>query len=430
MGKNYKYQNVRWIVLFFLFLATVLLYLDRSALGIMAPFLQKEIGWNEQQYGNINSAFMVGYAVCFLFMGVIVDKIGTKTGYAISVGLWAIAQASTVFAKTWIGFAFARTGLAIGQSGNFPVANKVLSEWFPKKERALAVGLFNGGANVGTLTSPLIIPIVVSAFDNDWRAAFIWTLPISGIWILGWLLFYKKPENHKLVGKKELEYINSDSENETIENRRGERLFAQWSKLLKTREVWGICAGKFMTDPIWWFYLFWGAKFLYGKFGLNLKEIGLPFFTIYLISWMGGIFIGWLTSKFLKMGWSLNKGRKTGFLVCAIFALPVMFVPYVDNMWLAVALIAVAAGGHCGWSANIFSLMSDIFPRKTTATITGIGGFAGAVGGALIAQLVGRSLQNLGMDGYVIPFFIASIGYFIALAIIHLLIPIIRPLNL
>ena len=185
-----------------------------------------------------------------------------------------------------------------------------------------------------------------------------------------------------------------------------------------------------MTDPIWWFYLFWGAKFLNGKFGLNLQEIGLPFFTIYLISWMGGIFIGWLSSKFLKMGWSLNKGRKLGFLVCAIFALPVMLVPHIDNMWFAVALIAIAAGGHCGWSANIFSLMSDIFPRKVTASITGIGGFAGAVGGALIAQLVGGLLQNLGMEGYVIPFLIASVGYFIALAIMHILIPKIKPLNL
>jgi MFS transporter, ACS family, hexuronate transporter len=423
MEKKSKYLNLRWAVLFFLFVATVLLYIDRSALGIMAPFLQKDIGWNEQQYGNINTAFMLGYALCFLLMGAFVDKIGTKTGYAISVGLWAIAQASTALAKTWIGFAFARIGLSIGQSGNFPVANKVLAEWFPKKERALAVSLFNGGSNVGTLISPLIIPIVVSAFNNDWRAAFIWTLPVSGIWIFFWLLFYKKPENHKLVSKAELEYINSDSDNEM----KGK---VSWITLLKTREIWGICAGKFMADPIWWFYLFWGAKFLNGKFGLNLKEIGLPFFIIYLFSWLGGIFLGWLSSRFLKSGMSLNKGRKMGFLICATFALPVMFVPYTDNMWFAVALIAIAAGGHCGWSANIFSLMSDIFPRKATASITGIGGFAGAVGGALIAQLVGGLLQNLGMDGYVIPFLIASLGYFIALIIMHILIPTIKPLNI
>ena len=415
--------NIRWIVLNFLFLATVLLYLDRSALGIMAPFLQKEIGWSEQQYGNINTAFMIGYAICFLIMGIIADKIGTKSGYAISIGLWSIAQAATVFARSWIGFAIARAGLSIGQSGNFPVANKVLAEWFPKKERAFAVGLFNGGANVGTLLSPLIIPVVVTTFNNNWRAAFLWTIPLSAIWIIFWLLFYRKPEKHKLVTKEELNYINSDITTENIEK-------IKWSVLLRSREVWGICVGKFMADPIWWFYLFWGAKFLNGKYGLNLQEIGLPFFTIYLISWAGGIFLGWLSSRFLKAGWSLNKGRKMGFLICAVFALPVMLVPHLHNMWLAVTLIAVAAGGHCGWSANIFSLMSDIFPRKATASVTGIGGFAGAVGGALIAQLVGGLLQNTGMNGYVIPFFIASIGYLIALALIHLLIPRIEPLKL
>jgi MFS transporter, ACS family, hexuronate transporter len=423
MKPELRSSNIRWIILLFLFFATVLLYLDRSALGIMAPFLQKEIGWSEQQYGHINTAFMIGYAICFLIMGAFVDKIGTKAGYAISLSLWALAQVSTVIAKTWIGFAISRTGLSVGQSGNFPVANKVLAEWFPKKERAFAIGLFNGGSNVGTLLSPLIIPVIVSAFNNDWRAAFLWTMPISGIWIFCWLLYYKKPSLHRLVNKAELDFINSDNEPVTSEK-------LNWSVLLKRREVWGICVGKFMADPIWWFYLFWGAKYLNGKYGLNLKEIGMPFFTIYLVSWAGGIFLGWLSSKFLKKGWSLNKGRKMGFLICATFALPVMLVPHIDNMWLAVALIAVAAGGHCGWSANIFSLMSDIFPRKATASVTGIGGFAGAVGGALIAQLVGRLLQNSGMDGYIIPFLIASLGYFIALGIMHLLIPDIKSLNL
>jgi MFS transporter, ACS family, hexuronate transporter len=420
---NNPKSNIRWIVLFFLFLATVLLYLDRSALGIMAPFLQKEIGWSEQQYGNINTAFMIGYALCFLIMGSLIDRIGSRIGYALSVGLWAVAQASTIFARTWVDFALSRTVLSVGQSGNFPVANKVLAEWFPKKERALAVGLFNGGSNVGTLTSPLVIPVVVSAFGNDWRAAFLWTLPVSIVWIICWLTFYRRPEEHKLVTRPELNYIESDREIQ----REGK---VSWLYLIRKREVWGICVGKFIADPIWWFYLFWGAKFLNSKFGLNLREIGLPFFTIYLLSWFGGIFIGWLSSSFLKRGWSLNKGRKMGFMVCAAFALPVMLVPHVETMWLAVALIAVAAGGHCGWSANIFSLVSDIFPGKATASVTGIGGFAGAVGGALIAQLVGRLLQNRGIDGYSIPFIIASIGYFIALIFIQILIPKIKPLNI
>jgi len=285
------------------------------------------------------------------------------------------------------------------------------------------VGLFNGGANAGTLLSPLIIPVVVVAAGNDWRAAFLWTFPLSAIWIICWLFFYRKPEKHHLVSKKELDHINSDIAAESTEK-------VKWTTLLKTREVWGICVGKFMADPIWWFYLFWGAKFLNGKYGLQLQEIGIPFFTIYLVSWGGGIFLGWLSSRFLKKGWTLNKGRKMGFLICALFALPVMLVPHVNNMWVVIGLIALAAGGHCGWSANIFSLLSDIFPRKATASVTGIGGFAGAVGGALIAQLVGGLLQNMGMQGYAIPFLIASLGYFLALGIIHLLIPEIKPLNL
>lgn len=220
----------------------------------------------------------------------------------------------------------------MGQSGNFPVANKVIAEWFPKKERAFAVGLYNGGASVGTLLSPLIVPVVVAAYGNDWRAAFLWTLQVSVIWIICWLFFYRKPDKHRMVSQQELTHINSDIEKESPEK-------IKWATLLKTREVWGICVGKFIADPIWWFYLFWGAKFLNGKYGLNLKEIGIPFFTIYLVSWGGGIFLGWLSSRFLKRDWSLNKGRKMGFLICAAFALPVMLVPHVDNMWLAIGII-------------------------------------------------------------------------------------------
>lgn len=408
--------------MFFLFTATVILYIDRSALGIMAPFLQDEIGWTERQYGNINTAFMIGYAFCFLIMGVFLDKVGTKAGYAVSVALWALAQAATALAKSWTGFALARTGLSIGQSGNFPAANKVIAEWFPRKERAFAIGLFNGGSNIGTLLSPLVIPVVVAAAGNNWQIAFLWTFPLSIIWIICWLVFYNRPGSHKRITRNELEYINSD-------NHDGNNVKVSWTTLLRKREVWGICTGKFMADPIWWFYLFWGAKFLNGKYGLNLQEIGLPFFTIYLVSWTGGIFLGWLSSRFLKAGWSINKGRKMGFLTCAFFALPVMLVPHMNNMWLSVGFIALAAGGHCGWSANIFSLMSDIFPRNAIASITGIGGFAGAAGGAMVAQLVGVSLQNSGTDGYMIPFFIASTGYFIALGIMHLLIPDIKPLR-
>jgi len=415
--------NFRWIILSLLFIATTILYIDRSALGILAPYLQDEIGWNEEQYGMINSAFMIAYAVCFLVMGTIIDRIGTRKGYIISIGIWSLATLAHTFARTWIGFAIARFNLAIGQSGNFPAAIKVVAEWFPKKERALAVGIFNGGSNMGTILSPLIIPALVLGFNN-WKPGFLWTFPISMLWIIIWLRYFRQPGTHSKVSKSELDYINSDSDNENNTEK------VRWKDILPHRGAWAIAVGKFMADPIWWFYLFWGAKYLNEKYDVNLKDIGLPFFTIYLVSWGLGIFLGWLSSKFLKIGLSINKGRKLGLLACGLFAIPVILVPHMDNLWIVVGLIAVAAGGHCGWSANIFSLMSDIFPKKATGTIAGFGGFSGAVGGPIVAYGVGKILQNTGIDGYTIPFAVAGSGYLIALLIIHLLVPKIKTINI
>ncbi|MEI8205193.1 MAG: MFS transporter [Bacteroidota bacterium] len=415
--------NFRWIILSLLFVATTILYIDRSALGILAPDLQKSIGWSEEQYGIINSAFMIAYALCFILMGRLIDIIGTRKGYLISIGIWSIAALGHALARSWVGFAVARFSLAVGQSGSFPSAIKAVAEWFPKKDRALAVGIFNGGANMGTILSPLIIPVLVLNFDN-WRVGFLWTFPISIIWVLLWLKYFRKPEQSPKVSAEELAYINSDSGQEESTAKVG------WKDILPHRGAWAIAVAKLMADPIWWFYLFWGAKFLNAKFGLNLKEIGLPFFTIYLASWGLGIFLGWLSSKFMEMGWDLNKGRKFGLLACALFAVPVMLVPHTDNMWLAVGLIALAAGGHCGWSANVFSLMSDIFPKKAIGSVAGFGGFAGAVGGAVAAFSVGKILQNIGVDGYAIPFAVAGCGYLIALLIIHLLVPRIKTINI
>ncbi len=414
--------NFRWFILSLLFLATTILYIDRSALGILAPDLQRSIGWNEEQYGFINTAFMIAYAICFLVMGTIVDRIGTKKGYMVSIGIWSLATAAHALAASWIGFAIARFSLAVGQSGNFPSAIKAVAEWFPKKERALAVSIFNGGSNMGTILSPLIIPgLVIMA--GSWRVAFLWTIPISLVWLLLWSRNFKKPENHKKVTEKELAYINSDSgTEENIEK-------LPWKAILPHRGTWAIAVGKFIADPIWWFYLFWGAKFLNEKFGVNLKEIGLPFFTIYIVSWGIGMLMGWFSSRLLKGGMSLNRGRKLGMLACAICAVPVAFVPHTGSLWLAVSLIALAAGGHCGWSANIFSLMSDIFPRKATASVAGFGGFAGAVGGAIVAFGVGKILQHIGTDGYAIPFGVASVGYLFALGMIHLIVPKIKPIG-
>jgi len=422
MNKN-RQTNFRWIILGLLFAATTILYIDRSALGILAPELQKSIGWTEEQYGIINSIFMIAYAICFILMGRLIDRIGTKKGYVVSIGIWSFAALGHALSRSWVGFAVARFSLAVGQSGNFPSAIKAVAEWFPKKDRALAVGIFNGGANMGTILSPLIIPPLVLGYNN-WRVGFLWTFPISILWIVLWLVYFRKPEQSKDVSKEELAYIYSDS---SVDENTGK---VRWKDILPHRGAWAIAIAKFVADPIWWFYLFWGAKFLNEKFGLNLKEIGLPFFSIYLVSWGLGIFLGWLTSKFMKMGFSLNKGRKFSLLACALFAVPVALVPHTDNMWLAVSLIAIAAGGHCGWSANVFSLMTDIFPKKATGSVAGFGGFAGAVGGAIVAFSVGKILQNIGIDGYAIPFAVAGSGYLVALFILHLLIPEIKTINI
>ena len=419
-----RQNNFRWLILTLLFVATTILYIDRAALGILAPELQEKIGWTEQQYGLINAAFMIAYAICFLIMGRIIDFIGTKKGYLLSIAIWSIAALGHALARSWIGFAIARFSLAVGQSGNFPSAIKAVAEWFPKKERALAIGIFNGGSNMGTILAPLIIPPIVIAFNNDWRVGFLWSFPISLIWMFLWYRNMKNPSDHRRVSQQELQYIQSDEVGPEVEKR------MKIKEILSHKGVWVIALAKFMADPIWWFYLFWGAKFLYSEFGIELKQIGLPFFTIYLISWLFGILLGWLSSWFLKKGMGINKGRKLGFLACAILAIPVILVPHTENLTTAVLLIALAAGGHCGWSANVFSLMSDLFPRKVTASVAGIGGFAGAIGGALAAFLVGKILQDIGTDGYAIPFAVAGVGYLIALGCMHLIMPRFAPVKL
>ena len=414
--------NFRWFILSLLFIATTILYIDRSALGILAPFLQKEIGWTEQQYGLINSSFMVAYALCFLLMGRIIDSIGTRKGYLISIGIWSLATLAHTVARTWIGFAVSRFSLAVGQSGNFPSAIKAVAEWFPKKERALAIGIFNGGANFGTMLAPLVIPPLVLAI-GDWRAGFLWTFPVSLLWAIIWYRNYRKPESHFKVTRDELDYILSDSN----EDLTGEKV--SWKAILSHKQSWAIAFAKFVADPIWWFYIFWGAKFLTEKFGVNFKQIGLPFFTIFIVSWGIGIALGWLSSAFLKIGWGINKGRKMGLLACGIAALPVAFVPHTNNLWLAVGLIALAAGGHCGWSANIFSLMSDVFPKKATASVIGIGKMVG-VAIAIIADIsLGAVLDKADNSGYFWAFIIAGFSYIFILGFVHLLMPKMTPLD-
>lgn len=418
-----KHTSFRWFILALLFVATTLLYLDRSALGILAPELQKTIGWNEEQYGIINSVFMLAYACCFLLMGPVVDRIGTRRGYLLSVVVWSIAAVGHILARSWVGFAVARFCLAVGQSGNFPSAIKAVGEWFPKRERALAVSLFNGGSNMGTILSPLIIPTLVVSYGS-WQIGFVWTLPLTLLWIVLWWKFYRRPQESKAVSIEELNHITSETEEEQPLGRIG------WREILPHRPTWAIAVAKFMADPIWWVYLFWGTKFLNERYGVVLADVGLPFFTIYLASWAIGILLGWISSALMKSGSSLNKSRKLSLLCCGLFALPAMLVPHVDSMWAAVVLISLAAGGHCGWSANVFSLMNDLFPKQAAGSIAGLGGFAGGVGGAVVAYALGKTLQSIGVEGYSILFTVAGMGYLIALAIVHLIVPQIRRIEL
>lgn len=419
-----KSNGFRWLILSLLFCGATILYIDRAALGILAPEIQKSIGWSEAQYGFINSLFMMAYAVCFLVMGRLIDFIGTRRGYLVSIAVWSLAAIAHVFARSWVGFAVSRFWLAVGQSGSYPAAIKAVGLWFPKKDRSFAIAVFNGGSSVGTIIAPLVIPWVVLLFSS-WESGFLWTFPLSILWVLLWLRYFRRPEESPDVSEEELRYIESDVLGESEETES-----ICWRDMVSRREAWGIAVAKFIGDPIWWFYLFWGAKFLNERFGLNLKQIGPPFFVIYLVSWAGGILLGWFSTHLMNRGFSLNVGRKAGLLCCAFCALPVVLVPHVSNVWTAVVLIALAAGGHCGWSANVFSLMSDVFPKSATASIAGFGGFSGAVGGMLAALFVGKILQNAGVGGYVVPFAVAGIGYFIGLIAVHLLIPVIRPIAL
>lgn len=309
------------------------------------------------------------------------------------------------------GFALARFMLGLGEAGNFPAAIKTVAEWFPKRERALATGIFNSGSNVGAIITPLVVPWITLHWG--WQWAFIATGAIGFLWLFFWLPLYRSPEQHPRLSSAELNYIRSDPPEPSTP--------IPWKKLFPHRQTWAFAIGKFMTDPIWWLYLFWIPDFLKRNHGLDLSSIGLPIVVIYLVADVGSIGGGWLSSSLLKRGWSPNRARKTAMLVCALAVVPIIFAAQVSNLWLAVALVSLAAAAHQGWSANIFTLTSDMFPKQAVGSVVGIGGMAGAVGGMLIALVVGEILETTG--SYVPIFIIAGSTYLIALLIIHLLIP-------
>ena len=419
-----------------LFFASTINYVDRQVIGILKTTLQEEFGWSEIDYADIIFAFQMAYAIAFLFAGRMIDWLGTKKGYVVALVIWSIAAiahaeapvfgaaAASVLAVIGLsysasvaGFIVARLALGFGEAGNFPAAVKVTAEWFPRKERAFATGLFNSGTNVGALLTPLVVPWIT--INWGWYWAFVITGALGFLWLFFWIPLYTLPENNPNVGAAELAHIKSDPPDPPTH--------IPWLKLLRYRQTWAFALGKFLTDPVWWLYLFWIPDFLNRNYGINLSTIGLPLVAIYLIADVGSIGGGWLSSAFIKRGWTVNAGRKTAMLVCALAVLPMAFASRATDLWAAVALVGLAASAHQGWSANLFTLTSDMFPRQAVGSVVGLGGFAGAVGGMLIAKITGYILQTTG--SYIPIFFMAAFAYLVALLVIHILVPKMEPVR-
>ena len=398
-----------------LFFATTINYTDRQVLGLLAPLLQVKIGWDEKQYSYISTAFLVAYALGLPFIGRFIDRVGTRIGYSTAIAIWSLAAISHSMARSAFGFGVARFALGIGESGNFPAAVKTIAEWFPKKERAFATGIFNSGTNAGATIAPLVVPWIALRFG--WQFAFLFTGLFSAIWIVCWLTFYRRPQDDPKLSASELNYILSDPAETSVQ--------LSWLNLLAHRQTWAFVLGKFLTDPIWWFFLFWLPKYFSTVYGVSLLGLGLPLIIIYNGATVGSIFGGWLPVRFLKLGWTINRARKTAMLVCSVAVIPVLLAARIHSLWGAVAVISIAVAAHQGWSANLFTLSSDLFPKSAVASVVGIGTFFGSIGGALIATFVGFLLQWT--HSYVPIFFIAAFVYLFALVVIHAITPRLQP---
>ena len=432
--------NVRWLICALLFFAAAINYIDRQVIGILKPTLQEQFHFDEQDYAAIVFTFQAAYAIGLLLSGRIMDRIGVRRGFALAVVVWSIG-AVMHGAADWLpwlriptlsidppavvflggataGLALSRLVLGLGEAGNFPASIKAVAEWFPKKERALATGIFNSGTNIGALVTPLVVPWITLAYG--WQWAFVITGVLGFGWVIWWFVSYRDPDTHPGVNAAELAIIQSDPVEKTAA--------IPWSRLLPHRQTWAFAAGKFLTDPIWWLYLFWVPDFLKRNHDLDLKTMGLPLVVIYLVADVGSIGGGWLSSHLIKRGWSTNAARKTAMLVCALAVVPMLAAAQVKSLWMAVALVSIAAAAHQGWSANLFTLVSDMFPKRAVGSVVGIGGMAGSVGGMLIALVVGAILQKTG--SYVPIFVMAASAYLVALVIIQLLVPQLVPADL
>jgi ACS family hexuronate transporter-like MFS transporter len=404
--------GVRWTICAMLFAATSINYMDRQVIAILKPTLEHSIGMTEVSYGYIVDAFQIAYAIGLLAGGRLIDKLGTRIGYMLVMVTWSLSAMGHALANTVLEFGFARFFLGLGESGNFPAAIKTVAEWFPQNERSLATGIFNSGANVGAILAPAIVPWVTLRWG--WHVAFLTTGLFSVLWILWWFLYYRRPTDHPTLTARELRHIYQDAAEDLGPS-------VPWRRLLRCRQTWAYSAAKFLTDPIWWFYLFWLPSYFSAKFNLNLSHLGLPLILVYNVSAIGSIGGGWLPAPFRRLGLSPNYARLAAMLVCASLVLPIFTAAGVKSLWSAIALIGVAAGAHQGWSANLFTTSSDMFPRRAVGAVVGIGGMAGSLGSALFAFFAGHILQLT--HSYGILFGIASSAYLLALIVLYGLAP-------
>lgn len=419
-----KIGNYRWRIVALLFFATSINYIDRQVFSLVMidEGFKQEFNFSKSELGYIDAAFKGAYALGFLLIGGFIDKFGTKIGYIFSIIFWSIAAMTHSLAKGFGGFAAARFGLGLGEAGNFPAAIKTVAEWFPKKERSFATGLFNSGANIGAITAPLAVPYIAIQFG--WRWAFIITGLLGFIWLIFWVIIYKKPEDSPKLSKTELDYIQSDNEVESKP--------LKWAQLFPYKQTWAFAIAKFLTDPVWYFYLTWLPSFFNDSSNLDqkldLKSVGIPFLIIYIISDLGSIVGGWFSTYLIKKGWTINKARKFTMLICALCVVPIFYASYTHNFWVAIVLIAIATAAHQANSANLFTLTSDMFPKQAIASVVGIGSMFGAIGGMLLAAGTGVIIELTG--GYTAMFIIGASAYLIALGIIHLIVPKLEPIKL
>lgn len=425
--------NYRWRICGLVFFATTINYLDRQVIALLKGPLSEELNWNDGDYANIEIAFKIFYAIGMLGAGSVVDKLGTKIGYALATTLWSIAAVAHAFVNTVMGFAIVRSALGLTESGNFPAAIKTTAEWFPQKERALATGIFNSGSNIGAIVAPLSVPYIASELGWEW--AFIITGLLGFVWLVLWMVIYDTPARSKKLSKAEYDYIHSDIPTaQTLEN---EQQKVSWLKLLSFRQTWAFSIGKLLTDPIWWFYLFWLPDFLQSEYKLSSVEIAFPVALVYMISTIGSVGGGWLPMFFVNNGMSNFKARRTAMLIFALFVIPIVFSQVLGeiNMWLAIVTIGIAASAHQAWSANIFTTVSDMFPKKVTGSITGIGGMFGAIGGIMLSMFVQknmfvyyRSIDQI-ETAYYIMFAVCGGAYLLAWIIMRLLVPVAKPVE-